>query len=328
MMVQCLMVVLCATAAGDSSQHLDAFKNALRLWQEGGVEYSAESKKISNATLDAHGKTYPPKTLCQHEVVEIFRQQGPKLYIETKTMPTPDNIEGVNANRIACVGYDGVLKRSYSDAGSEKPVIRGIIQTESSDSRDGLLRSEKTGGFLFGMQMLSVDRQPSLLELVSDASNQLEWSDRPETVDGHACLLLTIKQPGEEQAAHYVWIDPERGYNYLRWESTRRAQGMDKESRMLPILVRTRVHDVVLEQVDGHWFPTKGARDYVSTYLPSNQLMKDLTSTVTLSNVKLGKQYTDADFFVKFPEGTRVWDERNKVYYTAHADNSLVETKH
>ncbi|MFA6243059.1 MAG: hypothetical protein WC655_19130 [Candidatus Hydrogenedentales bacterium] len=326
-MANCLVALFCVVAAGDSSAHLEALRATLLQWQDLGMEFSSDIKYVSNVEYNSYGKTFPPGTLIYHKITNLCRRQGSKFYIEFTDISLPADSGVAPGDRSTRVGFDGDLLRIYTNAGNEKPNFYGQISANGVEVGKSLYASGQGGDFLRGTQNKSAEALPSLLELISDPAYRLDWQDARETIDGRPCLVLKIQEPGEDGAAHRIWIDTERGYNYLRWDTSRRQQGPDKKPGKRTLLVQTRVHGVVLEQIDGRWFPTQGALEHVITHLPNNGAMTDRSLTVALTNVKLGKTYSDADFFVTFPPGTRVQDGRATGESSAQAERTPDSSK-
>jgi hypothetical protein len=290
------MLFLMLFSAPDSISMRDAFVSNLNSWRSFGLEFNVENRGISNVARDLIGLSGEP--IKPGDLVELstvhFRQYGTKFLYEAVHHYESSSKEG----EVEKAAHDGKTSLTFQDDRKNKsgmigpnPSLLFKIQCVKSDN----------GAFLFG-SLGNVDIRESL----NDSSTTFTVEEKTEVIDGHECIICNIN---DKKASHRIWIDPKRGYNYLRWVLT-------------PITPNTGLNDygtwevnnVKLSEVNGKWAPVSGDHRHQMKVIQDGVDVTtekvDWTESVVLNDFVIKDSFPDSDFTFTFPDGTEIYDSK------------------
>jgi len=272
------------------------FQSALLSFWQSGMEFTVDSKIAYNKPLiveePRHKELMPGEVV--HYTITAYRQRG------TRFLYNADHrYWWENDSVIEMCAYDGDVVRTLTyRPGRRKD---GIIGPNPRVIEGVLHYKTDTGGFLRGCLVGN-----DLLAMLRNKNTRVSVLPDKSDIAGRSCFVFEIE---DERSVNKVWVDPLRGYNYLRWDCCNKA----KKDSEIDVGIR-EVSDIELQRFDGRWFPVAGKLHHIRSLAfgerNTTDQVHDWTQSVRLENVILGKIYTAEDFTIQFPEGTSVYDQR------------------
>jgi hypothetical protein len=137
---------------------------------------------------------------------------------------------------------------------------------------------------------------------VTDGAIRPDAEVRPqlELVDGIACHVMQLKDGSAR-----VWLAQQLGTLPLRFERT-----IDNETCMRLNVIQFAS---VLTDTGNFWYPVKATIEQGTTYIGK------IVSEVDVKEFVLNPVIPPDAFKIKFPDGTRVYDENLGLVYTTHS---------
>jgi peroxiredoxin len=287
------------------------FESALSFFRETSMEFVADSKFVYNVRTQAdepYSRVFMPgETIHRHTVA--YKQQGTRFLYDAE-----HHYWREDGSVIEIAAHNGELVETLNYRPGELRVKRGAKGPHQQDVETVLRWKSDNGTFLRGCL-----GGHYLLELLRDQDARVTPLPKRESIDGHSCLVLKIENGN---SVHKVWIDPIRGFNYLRWECWNKP----KEAAEVDVGI-WEVTDIELREFDGKWFPVAGKLHHIYSLASGDRDITnkkaDWTLSIRLKNIVLGESYSVEDFRIEWPEDTLIYDRRDKRHYEAGADGSL-----
>jgi len=296
----------------DASQFVrEALADTLRFFRTEPMELSVAATVIyeHDFTQGFTGEHVPAGEPVVKETAH-FRRQGELFLYEGRVWNAgyPEG-EFLLEEKAA---HNGLMTRSLH-VNHERPHVppQGSQSNTRRDIDKVLLVKSDTGGFLMGVQ-------PGMDLLTVLGAEATEFSVLPEKeeIGGRPCFVVEIDG---EDSRHRLWLDPERGFNYLQWECSLK-EGKSVLGMNTAEWGTWKVTDVGLKNVDGVWVPISGRQIREGGAGYENETWYRAAS---IERIELGKSYTDADFFFDFPAGAWV-SMRPGGKFEVKADGSMV----
>ncbi|MBN2183386.1 MAG: hypothetical protein JW715_15860 [Sedimentisphaerales bacterium] len=291
----------------------------------------------------------------------------PLLYAHWAYQPDKELLVGLNYEKAGNnLGYTVSRKVMFSLDGKqrfnffEEDILRGrkggSIRIPNQSDFD-TFNSLMTPNSLLGFDIACGTRNSFGQSL--QRAQKVTLRERTEQIDGHKCSVLEaigIMNP-EFGFDAIVWIDIERDYRPLKVEifyntilGGRKYQPFERLNR--------RIHDIVLKNIDGIWFPIEGKRYNLTCeeVLPPElegltedqarqkfseeefeKISRKIKNVAVLSvpprkalldvnSIRINKGIDPNTFVIKSPNGCEVFDEiGNKRYIVENRDETHLE---
>ncbi|MGB9677065.1 MAG: hypothetical protein ACPLZ9_00455 [Candidatus Ratteibacteria bacterium] len=235
--------------------------------------------------------------------VEIWASKQGKIYYERKkTGDFSDVIVVFNGEILQVLGGNN----------------KGAIQTPTERQiRNAFLSSKFTPFHLLNFLSLSEKPITDVLEKTNQIKN-LKITE--EILNGEGCYLLDfifvdeiiykgIK--GKQVYKYSLWLNKNKGFLPVKKIET---WLQDENSGKKYVEGITEVTEIKKFEDDRIWFPIKAKQDG-KVYNEDGSIRTHVLWEIKLETVEINKGIPDNFFEIKFPKGTKVWDERTGVTY-------------
>jgi len=292
-----ILILFFAGARGVISQENKILEQILT-----GMKYHQSLLKTWKLNCILKGETLKSSVIHKkgiHTYTEVWAQKGEKIYYEIK-----DN----NGKTKSICTFDGKILQVW---GANKKAIISVPQEKKIQST--FFNSRFTPFHL--LYLLSGTEKP-IFELLEEKDKIKNLRIYEKEMKGEECYVVEFAYVERFPFNSKIW---EEVYEYTLW--------LDKNKNFLPlkkimiwkqqgeISLKIITTDITLQRFnDKIWFPVKAMQEgYV--YNKGGEVRSHVITKMELQNIEINKGIPDSFFQIKFPPGTKVWDERTGVSY-------------
>ncbi len=232
--------------------------------------------------------------LVRYREVDMKRL-GEKMRVEAKMY----NLQSNQIDRVELFAWDSRKATGYA-----------MWPQDPNNGLSGSVKPAKSGPFTTSYWLTPLEQEVfDIRRPLSEILDEAQWTlSGPEKIGQYSAYKLEGTGFWEDKAKLQVWIDPTQDFAPVQLIFT-----IEFEDR---VNIVEKMSDVRLEQKDGVWVIAEAVHTFENPR-QKDPHMRRFATRFSIKDYRVGIQFPDDTFQIKFPKGTWVYDEIIKTGYIA-----------